>query len=170
MNNTRACTSLAQAVALAQAKETLRSSYRLSLRRDYHKKELQVSRTLTWASSHRLSETTLCPKERLPRLSCFWSETHQVPTGSRFAWVRWFIPQNESSPPEWELEQQPGPVYDILAEARQVRLGEIISSRHGFTHTNHIQTRSTCHAFLRPSTTPHKYLGRQNSPTKGKIT
>jgi len=50
-NNHRAssCTSLTQAMALAQAKGVFRSSYRLSLRWDYNKRALQVLRVLAWA-------------------------------------------------------------------------------------------------------------------------
>jgi len=66
-NNIKACTSLAQATTLAQAKEAFRSSYRLSLRRDCFQRALQVSQILAWARSPRLSETALRLKE-----------THQV--------------------------------------------------------------------------------------------
>ncbi|QCD96033.1 hypothetical protein DEO72_LG6g735 [Vigna unguiculata] len=51
-------------MALAQAKEAFRSSYRLSLRRDCLQRVLQVSRILAWARSPRLSETAFRPKER----------------------------------------------------------------------------------------------------------
>ena len=150
---------------LAQAKGVFRSSYRFSLRQDCQQRALQDSRVLVQASPPCLSEVTPRPKVRFLawattaatclRLSCILTQA------SPFCLSRQYLAQNESSPPERELECELGPGSASLAQVRQVRLGENIGSRHYSPCNSHTYISKQYNQASYAFTVTHKLKNRE---------